>query len=232
MMAFAILFIFLAVAAYLRFGPSLAGFSTLASSVRSQFLLLVSLEVPDIQQDAYLTIYIVSFVVMCSLAMLNFFLAIVVNGYTEVQEKSAEDKVAQGFFTDCWLAIRDVFLWKVNKWPSKITILNALSREYPEIFRNGYEEAGHSLGIHVTVSRHDFQRIFVNQQTGVQKADRTDGSRQGSMPAYEILPADEIVKINQLFSQLCRLRILWQPQPGNYGGASASASRMSLMALV
>jgi hypothetical protein len=63
-----------------RFGYLYEEFSTIRQSLITQFAILVGDSTPDYSSDSMMCIYVVAFVFVCSLSLLNFFLAIVVNG--------------------------------------------------------------------------------------------------------------------------------------------------------
>lgn len=76
-------------------------------------------------------IYVIGYIFICTLAMLNFFLAIVVNGYTKVSEAGIENQVAVSLTRDMGSSFCDELLWSLNKsWPSKPKMLNIFSAEF------------------------------------------------------------------------------------------------------
>eukprot|EP00873_Tetraselmis_striata_P023759 jgi/Tetstr1/444023/TSEL_031963.t1 len=139
--SFGIIFVFMALTAHLRFGAQMQAFSTFRRSLLTQFMVLLTVDLPDFGKDIFMTIYVVGYVVLCALSLLNFFLAIVVNGYTKVSEDVLENKVVNSIGKDVLLVIRDVWLWPARGWIHKAAILNVLARAYPHIFENGYNQA-------------------------------------------------------------------------------------------
>ena len=69
-----------------RFGYLYDEFSTFRASLITQFALLIGDSSPDYSKDSLMCIYIVSFVFICTLSLLNFLLAIVVNGEWNASE--------------------------------------------------------------------------------------------------------------------------------------------------
>jgi hypothetical protein len=59
-------------------------FSTMRASMTTQFAILIGDDMPDYTTDTMMCIYVIGYVFICTLALLNFLLAIVVNGYTKV----------------------------------------------------------------------------------------------------------------------------------------------------
>eukprot|EP00873_Tetraselmis_striata_P028356 jgi/Tetstr1/448620/TSEL_035866.t2 len=139
--SFGIIFIFMALTAHLRFGAQMQAFSTFRASLLTQFMVLLTVDLPDFGKDIFMTIYVVGYVVLCALSLLNFFLAIVVNGYTKVSEDVLENKVVNSIGKDVLLVLRDVWLWPSRRWIEKTEILNVLARAYPHVFENGYNQA-------------------------------------------------------------------------------------------
>eukprot|EP00192_Tetraselmis_astigmatica_P019032 CAMPEP_0117698652 /NCGR_PEP_ID=MMETSP0804-20121206/29869_1 /TAXON_ID=1074897 /ORGANISM="Tetraselmis astigmatica, Strain CCMP880" /LENGTH=245 /DNA_ID=CAMNT_0005512969 /DNA_START=1 /DNA_END=738 /DNA_ORIENTATION=+ len=72
--------------------------------------------------------------------MLNFMLAIVVNGYTDVTERALENRVARSLARDLMQVPVDVVTWLSHRsWPTKIDLLVALRNEYPDVFAEQQE---------------------------------------------------------------------------------------------
>jgi hypothetical protein len=61
-----------------RFGGLYDEFATMTAAMVTQFSILIGYSVPDYGSDKTLFIYIVGYVFICTLALLNFLLAIVV----------------------------------------------------------------------------------------------------------------------------------------------------------
>jgi hypothetical protein len=171
---FGLLFFFIACAAYLRFGPELEEFATYSNAIRTQFILMLALEVPPMRNDPFLTLYVVCFVLLCTLALLNFFLAIVVNAYTKVEEESMEAKTARGFLFDVWGVTLDAWVWRANKWPSKLIILRALSHHCPRVFKYGYAETDQRHAGTV-ITREEFVLAIIAQQQRERNIQSTKG---------------------------------------------------------
>ena len=216
LVTFAVLFLFMACAAYLRFGPTHEEFGTFPSAIRTQFTLMLSLSIPAISKDPFLTLYIVSFVLLCTLAMLNFFLAIVVNGYTNTQEEiqTMEAKTARGVLVDIWGVILDAWAWRANNWPSKIFILNSLLEKYPRVFRFGYAEADPSDAYGVITREEFVAGIIELQERNLSKGLRRSllpSRLQGKMSAASLTNSStgEISrKAGEVFDRLYQMKIL------------------------
>jgi hypothetical protein len=112
----------------------------------------------------------VGYVVLCALSLLNFFLAIVVNGYTKVSENVLENKVVNSIGKDVLLVIRDLWVWPSNRWLSKAEILNVLARAFPQVFENGYAQA--DTYHEELTSREEFVDIFTTNSLAVQAVDK------------------------------------------------------------
>mmetsp|Transcript_22280 Transcript_22280/g.56221 ORF Transcript_22280/g.56221 Transcript_22280/m.56221 type:complete len:634 (-) Transcript_22280:401-2302(-) len=168
MFSFGIIFMFLAYIAHVRFGYLYEEFSTIRQSLITQFAILIGDYTPDYSTDNMMCIYVVGFVFVCSLSLLNFFLAIIVNGYTAVTERVLENKVAQSFPADMILVPVDMLRWLRNKrWPSKLAILNALYQMYPEVFDNEDVEVVRPLGLET------FQEVVISASK--HRAGKEDG---------------------------------------------------------
>jgi hypothetical protein len=115
--------------------------------------------------------------VLCALSLLNFFLAIVVNGYTKVSEDVLENKVVNSIGKDILLVFRDLWIWPSNRWFDKTETLNILARSFPRIFENGYAQA--DTYKEQLVSRGEFVDVFTNNSLSVQ-AVQQQRSRQKS----------------------------------------------------
>uniref|UniRef100_A0A7S1SXQ1 Ion transport domain-containing protein n=1 Tax=Tetraselmis chuii TaxID=63592 RepID=A0A7S1SXQ1_9CHLO len=101
----------------------------------TQFAILIGDNAPDYADDGTLFVYVVIYVFVCTLALLNFLLAIVVAGYDSVREKALENQVATSFAADAWGVPVDGGRWlRHGRWPSKVRILNTLFRLYPVEF--------------------------------------------------------------------------------------------------
>ena len=108
----------------------------MTGAMTTQFAILVGDDMPDYRNDTLLCTYVIGYVFICTLALLNFLLAIVVNGYTIVSEAALEIKVAIGLPVDVLIVITDAFKWiHHRKWPPKRVLLNILAAEYD--FRKG-----------------------------------------------------------------------------------------------
>ena len=103
----------------------------MTNAMTTQFSILVGDEMPNYRDDTLMCTYVIGYVFICTLALLNFLLAIVVNGYTIVSEAALEIKVAISLPVDVLIVITDAFRWiRHSKWPSKRTLLNILATEY------------------------------------------------------------------------------------------------------
>jgi len=91
--SFGVIFVFLAFIAYTQFGGLYDEFATMTAAMVTQFSILIGYSVPDYGSDKTLFIYIVGYVFICTLALLNFLLAIVVAGYDSAREQVLENKV-------------------------------------------------------------------------------------------------------------------------------------------
>eukprot|EP00873_Tetraselmis_striata_P016585 jgi/Tetstr1/436849/TSEL_025626.t1 len=100
LLSFGVIFVMLAFTAFLRFGYKWDEFRTFNDALMTQFYILIGDSNPETKDSTLMAIYVVGFVFVCTLALLNFLLAIVVNGYTAVCEKAAEILVARSIVAD------------------------------------------------------------------------------------------------------------------------------------
>eukprot|EP00193_Tetraselmis_chui_P021142 CAMPEP_0177773474 /NCGR_PEP_ID=MMETSP0491_2-20121128/12894_1 /TAXON_ID=63592 /ORGANISM="Tetraselmis chuii, Strain PLY429" /LENGTH=63 /DNA_ID=CAMNT_0019291591 /DNA_START=60 /DNA_END=248 /DNA_ORIENTATION=- len=63
----------MALTAHLRFGSTMESFSTFRKSLLTQFMVLLTVDLPEFGTDVFMTIYVVGYVVLCALSLLNFF---------------------------------------------------------------------------------------------------------------------------------------------------------------
>jgi len=100
----------------------------------TQFAILVGDNMPDYTSDRMMCIYVVGYVFICTLALLNFLLAIVVNGYTKVSEAALENTIVTSLGKDMMRSWADQLRWRLRpsrrKWPSKHSILNRMTEVY------------------------------------------------------------------------------------------------------
>lgn len=64
-------------------------FSTIERSLITQFSMLIGDSSPDYTEDPLMCLYVVGYVFICTLSLLNFLLAIVVNGESSIQLRMA-----------------------------------------------------------------------------------------------------------------------------------------------
>uniref|UniRef100_A0A061S5N1 Polycystin cation channel PKD1/PKD2 domain-containing protein n=1 Tax=Tetraselmis sp. GSL018 TaxID=582737 RepID=A0A061S5N1_9CHLO len=167
--SFGLVYIFLAFIAHIRFGYLYDEFATIEQSLITQFSLLIGDSSPDYTNNALMCIYVVSYVFICTFSLLNFLLAIVVNGYTRVTERVLENRVAKNLFQDLFTVAADAVHWTLNpSWPSKLDILRGMQEAYPDVFL-GAEEIVRPL------PRSIFVDIVVKASCG--KANLNDGDR-------------------------------------------------------
>ena len=132
-----------------RFGYKYDEFATLKRTFVTQFALLIGDSAPDYSIDTMMCIYVVIFVATCSLTLLNFLLAIVVDGYTMVTEEKMEKQIASGFLADLMTVPRDEISWRLRgrRWPSKLQMLQRMQNAYPRTFRSEVFEDAIKVGI-------------------------------------------------------------------------------------
>jgi len=78
--SFGTIFIFMAVTAHVQFGSYVEQYSTIPKALLAQFVVLLTVDLPDFGSDVFMSIYVVGYVLLCVMFMLNFFLAIIVEG--------------------------------------------------------------------------------------------------------------------------------------------------------
>jgi len=135
--SFGVIYLFLAFIAHMKFGFMYDEFATLGQSMITQFSILIGDDAPDYASNSTLFIYVVIYVFVCTLALLNFLLAIVVAGYDSVREIALENQVATSFLADAWGVPVDGFRWlRHHRWPSKLRLLNTMFGAYPAVFND------------------------------------------------------------------------------------------------
>ena len=97
-----------------------------------------------------------------------FYVLIQVNGYTKVTERLLENQVAQALFVDMLSVPVDMCMWMRHRsWPSRVALLNVLSRTYPRVFESEDE-------ILQPLSRRKFQDIVKEAASHSQKVTPDD----------------------------------------------------------
>lgn len=115
---FMLVFICFALAANLIFGDR-GDFADLETSMQTQFLILLG-ELPDsYTQDDRMITYVVLTNVVMFLLMLNFLLAIIVEGYTQVRQDILENESENEFCHDVVLSIYGEIMGAIQGWPQK-----------------------------------------------------------------------------------------------------------------
>eukprot|EP00873_Tetraselmis_striata_P014405 jgi/Tetstr1/434669/TSEL_023760.t1 len=161
LVSFGTIFVFMAIVAHIMFGTYVEQYATVQDSLLTQFVVLLTVDVPDVGTDVVMTVYVFSYVLLCVLFMLNFFLAIIVQGYTSAMGTALDCVVARPVMTDVACTAQDIWLWSRNPtWPSKISILNMLQQNYPDVFMNGFDQADAYVGGRL-VSLAALQDMFV-----------------------------------------------------------------------
>jgi len=146
--SFGVIYIFLGYIAHVRFGYLYDEFSTIEQSLITLFSILIGDTMPNYYDNTWMCIFIVGFVFICSFSLLNFLLAIVVNGYTQVTERVLENEVSQSVIADIVAVCWDLWLWYRHKsWPSKLSILSSMQEYFPDVFGQG-DEVVYPLGRH------------------------------------------------------------------------------------
>eukprot|EP00193_Tetraselmis_chui_P003001 CAMPEP_0177753644 /NCGR_PEP_ID=MMETSP0491_2-20121128/1573_1 /TAXON_ID=63592 /ORGANISM="Tetraselmis chuii, Strain PLY429" /LENGTH=1824 /DNA_ID=CAMNT_0019268949 /DNA_START=404 /DNA_END=5878 /DNA_ORIENTATION=- len=176
--SFGIIFVFMALTAHLRFGSSMEAFSTFRKALLTQFMVLLTVDLPDFGTDVFMTIYVAGYVVLCALSLLNFFLAIVVNGYTKVSEDVLENKVVNSIGKDILLVFRDLWIWPSKRWLDKTETLNILARAFPRIFENGYAQA--DTYKEQLISREEFIDVFTTNSIAGQAVQQQRSRRKSN----------------------------------------------------
>mmetsp|Transcript_35733 Transcript_35733/g.84665 ORF Transcript_35733/g.84665 Transcript_35733/m.84665 type:complete len:383 (-) Transcript_35733:380-1528(-) len=182
--SFGVIYVFLAYVAHVRFGYLYDEFSTIEQSLVTLFSILIGDTTPDYYNNIMLCIFIVGFVFICSFSLLNFLLAIVVNGYTKVEEHVLENEVAQNVLEDLVAVLWDTWLWQRHpSWPSRLSLLVELQNRFPEVFM-GEEE------VFAPLSREVFHQVTASASRG--KASDEDADRL--FKRYLRLPVLVLVK--------------------------------------
>uniref|UniRef100_A0A7S1T3L9 Polycystin cation channel PKD1/PKD2 domain-containing protein n=4 Tax=Tetraselmis chuii TaxID=63592 RepID=A0A7S1T3L9_9CHLO len=201
--SFGLIFAFLAFIAHVRFGNMYDEFSTYEQSLITQFSLLIGDSSPDYTEDTLMCIFIIAYVFVCTLSLLNFLLAIVVNGYTQVTERVLENKVAGNFLYDLLGVPVDVIAWLQHRgWPSKLSLLIALQARYPYVFEDEEE-------VVVCMTQEQFRDIVVSAGKGRSTVHDADQLfyRYGMMPVLLITPSEAAMAVNgNVPSPHCRVR--------------------------
>jgi len=170
LLSFGIIFMFLAFIAHIRFGYKYDEFRTIEQSMITQFAILVGDGTPAYSDDPLMTFYVVAFVFICTMALLNFLLAIVVEGYTKVSERALGNAVVVSLLADIYAAVADLFCWRRHKsWPSKRELLNIIMEDYHNVISpvDGLTAGISAIDLHailgrygVSVSLSDIEELF------------------------------------------------------------------------
>ena len=105
---------------------------------------------------------------MIMTCVMLFYVLIQVNGYTKVTERLLENQVAQALFVDMLGVPVDMYMWMRHRsWPSRVALLNVLSRTYPRVFESEDE-------ILQPLSRRKFQDIVKEAASHSQKVTPDD----------------------------------------------------------
>mmetsp|Transcript_26207 Transcript_26207/g.73452 ORF Transcript_26207/g.73452 Transcript_26207/m.73452 type:complete len:508 (+) Transcript_26207:4143-5666(+) len=144
--SFGVIYLLLAFIAYIKFGNMYDEFSSIGNALITQFAILIGDDTPDYSSNNILFFYVVLYVLVCTLALLNFLLAIVVAGYDGVREKVLENQVVTSFAMDSWSVFTDSIRWMRHRWPQKNCILSALWHTYPQVFQDTDSQVAISQG--------------------------------------------------------------------------------------
>mmetsp|Transcript_11477 Transcript_11477/g.27248 ORF Transcript_11477/g.27248 Transcript_11477/m.27248 type:complete len:315 (+) Transcript_11477:183-1127(+) len=153
LISFSIIYFLLAFIAFIKFGYQYDEFATMEDALLTQFSILIGGDAPDYRDNPSLCIYVVGYVFVCTLSLLNFLLAIVVAGYDKVREQLASKQVVTSFVHDALYVVVDSYKWFSRKWPSKVKILNALTDCFPEVMNPDCER---------TLSQTDFAAVLTD----------------------------------------------------------------------
>jgi len=189
---FGIIFMFLAFLAHIRFGFKYDGFRTIQESMITQFSILIGDDTPDYNNDVLMTLYVVGYVFICTMALLNFLLAIVVNGYTRVTEQAQKNTVVLSLASDLAIAFTDVIRWKRHRqWPSKRRLLIAIADEHPSVMEPAPEDGGSDGRPPLSITAEELQLLM---------------QRHGQTVPFP--------DMEELFQYYCRLKfLLFQEEP-------------------
>jgi len=116
---YAMLMLLMAAMANWRFGDSRDDFESLGHALGTQVQMMLGGDFPaDWQQDAEITIWTLVFFILLMVFMLNFLLAIIVDGYVKVAKALEEQETEGNFFSDVAASIHSAYLRWAKGWPS------------------------------------------------------------------------------------------------------------------
>ena len=116
---YAMLMLLMAAMANWRFGDSRDDFESLGHALGTQVQMMLGGDFPaDWQQDAEMTIWTLVFFILLMVFMLNFLLAIIVDGYVKVAKALEEQETEGNFFSDVAASIHSAYLRWANGWPN------------------------------------------------------------------------------------------------------------------
>jgi len=133
MILFTILFCMLAFMASWMLGGEVPAFKTYTEAIGSQGRMLFGEWIYADNADELFGgmvvmywLYAITFMLVLFFSLLNFFLAIVLDSFTSVQEKASKDPTEMNFFADVFDALRMPFVRRRRKWPTRNALLQAL----------------------------------------------------------------------------------------------------------
>jgi len=114
-----------------RFGGSKAEFATWEKSMQTEFMMILCdfTEVRGWGDDPELSVFVVLYLAVMFLVILNFLLAIIVENYMKQRRLIIDIETEMEFFTDCACIARSHILGLVHGWPQPFVLWTLVKRQ-------------------------------------------------------------------------------------------------------
>lgn len=134
----AIIFVFFATTGWWTFGGDRDDFRTGTETMTTQLNIILGTLPENYNLDFRLSVYVMLTTAVFFLLMLNFLLAIVVEGYMKVRGEMEENKAAYEFFTDIALTAKASFHKHTARWPDRRELIYVLKHKVSASEVNGF----------------------------------------------------------------------------------------------
>jgi hypothetical protein len=127
-----------------RFGSERQEFGTFEKSMQTEFMMMLGEFLVDWTDDTDLQAFVVLYLMIMFLLVLNFLLAIIVEAYMGVRQINEANEVEMEFFTDMFSVMQSNYHSRLYQWPDPELLGNVLqgmnSRfniSFMDLFRTG-----------------------------------------------------------------------------------------------
>eukprot|EP00919_Chromeraceae_sp_WS-2016_P038579 GHVR01092136.1.p1 GENE.GHVR01092136.1~~GHVR01092136.1.p1 ORF type:complete len:1256 (-),score=260.69 GHVR01092136.1:98-3418(-) len=119
--SFMVIYVLSAFLGFFMYGDTVQGFKTIGSAIFTQFQMLIG-DWPwqEDSEDPLMYLYFTAFALIVFFILLNFFLAIIIDAYSEVKGKVEESEVENSLAYDIYVNIYFSFLSCRKRWPNGI----------------------------------------------------------------------------------------------------------------